>query len=58
MKLLDKNETCKELGISLPMLDKLMSNKEISYLKIGRCVRFAPDDLREFIESKKVLCNE
>jgi hypothetical protein len=35
-----------------------MSNKEISYLKIGRCVRFAPDDLREFIESKKVLCNE
>jgi excisionase family DNA binding protein len=51
--LLDKNDTCEALGISLPMLDKLMANKEIRFLKIGRCVRFAPEDLVEFVESKR-----
>lgn len=53
MKLLDKRDTCDALGISLPMLDKLMANKEIRFLKIGRCVRFAPEDLLEFVENRK-----
>ena len=43
---LTKEEAAKSLNISTRTLDSWISRKLIVYLKIGRTVRFDPEDLR------------
>ena len=43
---LNKAEAADSLGISTRTLDSWLSRKLIPYLKIGRTVRFDPEDLR------------
>jgi excisionase family DNA binding protein len=43
---LDKNQAAAALGISTRTLDSWINRRLIPYLKIGRTVRFDPDDLR------------
>ncbi|MCE2811254.1 MAG: helix-turn-helix domain-containing protein [Planctomycetaceae bacterium] len=42
------------LGISVRTLWEYRKNGEIPVVRFGRLVRFSVDDLRKFIESKRV----
>ena len=52
--LLKRREAAKRLAISERKLDELAASGEIRRVKIGTAVRFEPQDLQAYIESKKV----
>lgn len=51
--LLNSRESSEALGVSQRTLWSLTQSGEIPCVRIGRCVRYAADDLREYIESQK-----
>lgn len=54
LKLLDTNEAASALGIGRRTLQERVESREIACIKIGRAVRFHPDDLAAFIERNRV----
>lgn len=50
----DETQAAKMLGISVRTLWEYRKNGEIPVVRFGRLVRFSVDDLRKFIESKRV----
>lgn len=50
----DEHQAAKMLGISTRTLWDYRKSGEIPVIRLGRLVRFAVDDLRKFIESKRV----
>ena len=54
-EILTKKETLKYLKIGRCTLEKLMNQKQISFIKLDRKVLFKQSDIDEFIESKRIL---
>lgn len=52
-KLLKPKEAAEVLSVSERTLWNLTRNEEIPAVRIGRSVRYDPDDLREWIERRK-----
>jgi excisionase family DNA binding protein len=52
--LLKTTEAAKALGIGKRTLAELISERKIAFIKIGRSVRFAPEDLYAFVDFKRV----
>lgn len=46
-------EAANALGLSLSALQKMVHRKEIPFAKIGHRVRFIPDDLVAWLNTKK-----
>jgi len=55
--LLDEPKAAAELDISARLLRKLRSAGEIEYIKIGGAIRYSIDDLRAFVEGKRVCAS-
>jgi excisionase family DNA binding protein len=53
-KLLDSLEAANALGIGKRTLQEKVAAREIGCIKIGRAIRFHPDDLAAFIERNRV----
>ena len=43
-----EKEVAKRLGVCTKQMRKFRKNKEIGYHKIGRQIRYSPEDLREY----------
>jgi excisionase family DNA binding protein len=54
MKLLNTDEAAASLSISRRTLQELVSAREVGCVKIGRAVRFHPDDLAAFVDKNRV----
>lgn len=54
--LVDELQAASMLGISQRTLWDYRNRGEIPVVRLGRLVRFSVDDLRKFIESKRVGC--
>lgn len=54
LRLITKNELSNRLNISTSKINKMIKNKELEYLKIGKSVRFnlnsVEENLKSFIE--------
>jgi len=53
-RLLTKKQVQEYLQISHTFLQKLMNEKELPYIKLGRRVLFQKSDLDKLLETKKV----
>jgi excisionase family DNA binding protein len=53
-KLLTTPEAADFLGMGKRTLQELCAAREIGFIKIGKSVRFHPDDLTAFIEKNRV----
>jgi len=53
-RLITKKEVQEYLRISSATLDRLIKNKNIPHIKLGRRVLFKKSDIDKFLESKKV----
>jgi len=51
-------EVCNKLKISRATLSRYMTQRGLNYIKIGRTVRFAEDDLLDFLRRPGVSENE
>lgn len=53
LRLITKNELSERLSISTSKINKMIKNKELDYLKIGKSVRFnlnnVEDNIKTFI---------
>lgn len=47
--LLSKKQVMEEYGLGHHLLDKAMARKEISYIKLERCVLFRQEHIEEFL---------
>jgi len=45
-----KNDLMEKYSVSLSKLDKDMKSKKLSYIKIGRAVRFRLADVEQYIQ--------
>ena len=52
-----KREAALYLGVSLGSLERLMRSG-LTFVRVGGLVRFRPEDLAEFIESRRVQSTE
>ena len=52
-KLLSLSETAEILGVKPPTLYNWISEQKITVVKVGRLVKFDPEDIRQFIEKNK-----
>jgi len=52
--LLNPKDAAKTLAISERKLWSLTNAKEIPHVRIGRAVRYSPDDLRAWIDEQKI----
>lgn len=52
--LLDQAQLAAQLGVSERFIRRLVSERRITYVKIGKQVRFDPADVAELIEHSKV----
>jgi excisionase family DNA binding protein len=52
--LLTTLEAASLLGIGKRTLQELVAERQIGFLRIGRSVRFHVDDLRNFIQTRKI----
>ncbi len=52
--MLDIHELSKELKISTGGIYHWVSQRKIPYLKIGRNIRFDPEAIKQWLESKEV----
>lgn len=50
-RLITKNELSERLNISTSKINKMIKNKELEYLKIGKSVKFNLNSLEENIKS-------
>ncbi len=53
--MLDIHELSKELKISESGIYQWVSQKKIPFVKMGRAVRFDPEDIKKWLEEKKNL---
>ena len=53
-RLLQTDAAAAYLGIARRTLQELVQNRKVSFIKIGRSIRFDPADLDTFIESRRV----
>ncbi len=53
VRLLTGPEAARALAVSIRTLRKLVQRKELTAVRIGRSVRFDPDDLRRLVEQGK-----
>jgi excisionase family DNA binding protein len=51
-RLLNKKEVCNRMNISVSMLERLMRERDIKYIKFERNVRFRKEDVDSLINSK------
>jgi excisionase family DNA binding protein len=51
--LLDKDQTCERLNIGRWHLERLIRDREIPFVKVGRLIRFKPSDLDKWIEENR-----
>lgn len=52
--IMTKGELCEKYNIPPGTLRRIMERREISYCKLGGCVRFDEDDVLEYIRRSKV----
>lgn len=53
--LLTKSEAAKALRLCVRSVELAVANKALSVVRLGpRCIRFRPEDLRRFIESRRI----
>ncbi len=52
-RLINKREAARFLNISAGSIERLMRNG-LGYVKVGGLVRFRPEDLADFIDSRRV----
>lgn len=52
-KLLSLSETSEILGVKKPTLYNWVNERRISFVKVGRLVKFDPADIKKFIEKNK-----
>jgi excisionase family DNA binding protein len=50
LRLITKNELSERLSISTSKINKMIKNKELDYLKIGKSVRFNLNNIEENIK--------
>ncbi len=50
LRLITKNELSERLNISTSKINKMIKNKELEYLKIGKSVRFNLNNIEENIK--------
>jgi excisionase family DNA binding protein len=50
---LDYQEAARALCMSVSSLQKLVHRQEVPFVKIGRLVRFIPDDLAAWLKEKR-----
>jgi excisionase family DNA binding protein len=48
------NEVAEKFQLSTRQIKRLMYSRKIPYIKIGSAVRFDPEDLREWMEKRKL----
>ena len=53
-RLLDRVELAERLGVQDRFIKRLIAEKRIAYLTIGKYVRFHPHDVDEYIERQRV----
>jgi excisionase family DNA binding protein len=51
LRLITKNELSERLSISTSKINKMIKNKELDYLKIGKSVRFNLNNVEENIKT-------
>jgi excisionase family DNA binding protein len=51
LRLITKNELSERLNISTSKINKMIKNKELEYLKIGKSVRFNLNNVEENLKS-------
>ena len=49
-KLMDINEISEKVGLSLSAIYKMIHQRRIPFVKVGRLVRFDPIQIKEWIE--------
>jgi excisionase family DNA binding protein len=54
-KLLNFSETKDFLNITTCHIRSLIFKKEIGFIKVGKLIRFSPEDLSKWINSRRVL---
>lgn len=54
VSLMDCEEVARRLGTTVRHIRRLVFERRIPYVKVGRLVRFDPDDMREWLEPQKV----
>ena len=50
----DKRRVAKYGGFSIRKIDHLIQSGRLGYVKVGKNVRFIPDDVRNFIRSCRI----
>jgi len=56
-KLLTKTELAAKLTVCLRSVDNLISDKAIDVVRIGKCVRFRPDSVAEYLRASTINAN-
>ncbi len=54
VRLLDTNEAAASLDIGRRTLQEHVAARRIAHIKIGRAIRFHPDDLADFVNRNRV----
>ena len=54
MTLWDITEVAERLGITERFVRRLVAERRIPYIKVGRFVRFDPDDLADWIRAARI----
>ena len=57
-KLLTTEEAAERLNITPRHVRRLVFERRIAYRKLGRFVRFHPDDLAEYVAAQRVEANQ
>ena len=52
--LLNKTQVAELLGFKIYTIDAWVSQRRIPYIKLGRLVRFNPDEIEKWIEEKRI----
>lgn len=54
VELLDLKQTAVFLRVSVPTIRRLQQQREVSFIKVGRSIRFAKSDLIDYLTRKRV----
>lgn len=52
--LLDKDQTAERLNIGRWHLERLIRDREIPFVKVGRLIRFKPDDIDAWLDEHRI----
>jgi len=52
--LLDISQAAEQLNVTPRFIRRLIAQRRIDYLKIGKFIRFHPDDLNNWIEHQRI----